>query len=91
MEITRLLLAAGAALLWSAMAEADDRPTAAVDTLKSRLSDKASDEQRVDNCNVAPERRGSKLRPDCASERKEDPPQQRSGASRPEGSTAAPK
>ncbi|HKW55573.1 MAG TPA: hypothetical protein VJO12_17920 [Stellaceae bacterium] len=36
------------------------------ETLKERLSDKASDEQRVDNCRVAPERRGDKPRPDCA-------------------------
>jgi len=36
-----------------------------VETLKERLSDKASDEQRVDNCRVAPERRGDKPRPDC--------------------------
>lgn len=36
-------------------------------TLKERLSDKASDEQRVDNCNVPVERRGTKVRPDsCA-------------------------
>src|SRR5215472_1610236 len=34
-------------------------------TLKERLSDKASDDQRVDNCRVAPERRGPKARPDC--------------------------
>jgi hypothetical protein len=35
--------------------------------LKERLSDKASDEQRVDNCNVPVEKRGSKKRPDaCA-------------------------
>jgi hypothetical protein len=33
-------------------------------TLKERLGDKASDEQRVDNCKVPPERRGSKIRPD---------------------------
>lgn len=33
-------------------------------TLKERLSDKASDEQRVDNCNVPVERRGTKVRPD---------------------------
>ncbi|HEY0525958.1 MAG TPA: hypothetical protein VGD08_21380 [Stellaceae bacterium] len=33
------------------------------DTLKSRLSDKASDEQRVDDCKVPPERRGPKKRP----------------------------
>jgi hypothetical protein len=34
------------------------------ETLKERLSDKASDEQRVDNCNVPPEKRGKKQRPD---------------------------
>ena len=35
-------------------------------TLKERLSDKASDAQRVDNCHVPPERRGTMPRPDCA-------------------------
>lgn len=35
-------------------------------TLKEQLSDKASDEQRVDNCGVPPERRGPVPRPDCA-------------------------
>lgn len=35
-------------------------------TLKERLSDKASDAQRVDNCHVPPERRGTLPRPDCA-------------------------
>ena len=35
-----------------------------VKTGKERLSDKASDEQRVDNCNVPPDRRGAKIRPD---------------------------
>ena len=34
-------------------------------TLKERLSDKASDNQRVDNCRVPAERRGSVPRPDC--------------------------
>jgi len=34
-------------------------------TLKERLSDKASDAQRVDNCHVPPDRRGAKSRPDC--------------------------
>ena len=34
-------------------------------TLKERLSDKASDEQRVDNCKVALARRGATPRPDC--------------------------
>jgi hypothetical protein len=36
-----------------------------VQTLKERLSDKASDAQRVDNCHVPPERRGTLPRPDC--------------------------
>ena len=35
-------------------------------TLKERLSDKASDAQRVDNCHVPPERRGALPRADCA-------------------------
>jgi hypothetical protein len=35
-------------------------------TLKEKLSDKASDEQRVDNCHVPPGERGTKPRPDCA-------------------------
>jgi hypothetical protein len=35
-------------------------------TLKERLSDKASDAQRVDNCHVPPERRGTLPRPDCS-------------------------
>jgi hypothetical protein len=34
-------------------------------SLKERLSDKASDEQRVDNCKVPLERRGPKKRPGC--------------------------
>jgi hypothetical protein len=36
-----------------------------VQTLKERLSDKASDSQRVDNCRVPAERRGATPRPDC--------------------------
>lgn len=36
-------------------------------TLKERSSDKASDEQRVDNCKVPLDRRGSRPRPEgCA-------------------------
>ena len=34
-------------------------------TGKERLSDKASDEQRVDNCKVPPERQGTAARPDA--------------------------
>jgi hypothetical protein len=37
----------------------------AAQTLKERLSDKGSDEQRVDNCGVPPERHGTKPRPGC--------------------------
>jgi hypothetical protein len=33
-------------------------------TLKERLGDKATDEQRIDNCKVPVERRGTKVRPD---------------------------
>jgi hypothetical protein len=35
-----------------------------VKTGKERLSDKSSDEQRVDNCKVPPERQGAKVRDD---------------------------
>jgi hypothetical protein len=46
-------------------AQADDAPPQVpVKTGKERLGDKASDEQRVDNCKVPPERRGPKPRPD---------------------------
>lgn len=56
--------------LLTSPAIAEERPAAPakqerqVETLKERLSDKASDEQRVDNCNVPPDKRGSKKRPD---------------------------
>jgi hypothetical protein len=43
-------------------------PGSAWKSLKERLSDKASDEQRVDNCGVPLERRGSKPRPGCPGE-----------------------
>lgn len=40
-------------------------------TLKERLGDKASDDQRVDNCKVPVAERGSKVRPDdCSHVRK---------------------
>jgi len=41
-------------------------------TLKERLSDKASDAQRVDNCKVPVERRGPTPRPGCTG--KSQPP-----------------
>ena len=52
-------------------AEAPSPPasgTAAVqppETLKERLSDKASDRQRVDDCKVPPAKRGTSRRPGC--------------------------
>jgi hypothetical protein len=42
---------------------------AEVKTLKEKLSDKASDEQRVDNCRVPADRRGTMPRPDCPPDR----------------------
>ncbi|MGH6906100.1 MAG: hypothetical protein ACREIR_25555, partial [Geminicoccaceae bacterium] len=41
-----------------------DAQSAPVRTAKERLSSKAADEQRVDNCKVPLERRGPKPRPD---------------------------
>jgi len=56
----RLLLVALVVLASTGMAPAEPAKTS-----KERLSDKASDDQRVDNCRVPPERRGPKARPDC--------------------------
>jgi ribosomal protein L27 len=61
-----------ACLAWTGAALAADAaapaaaPAAASEpkTLKERLGDKASDEQRVDNCHVPADRRGTKVRPD---------------------------
>ena len=50
-----------ALVLWSTSAMAEP-----VKTSKERLSDKAADEQRVDNCGVPLERRGPMPRPDCS-------------------------
>ncbi|WP_232519248.1 hypothetical protein [Caballeronia insecticola] len=69
------LLFSCACLAWFGAAHAADAamPGAAsstaseAKTLKERLGDKASDEQRVDNCKVPADRRGTKVRPDtCA-------------------------
>jgi hypothetical protein len=48
-------------------------PAQEAQTLKERLSDKASDDQRVDNCHVPVERRGPKPRPDCPAEARPSP------------------
>ena len=82
--VTASILAASAIL--AAPLEADEpAPTAApsaqspsgqtsvpVKTGKERLSSKAADEQRVDNCKVPPELRGATARPDTC-ERKGQP------------------
>jgi hypothetical protein len=47
--------------------------TAPVKTGKERLGGKASDEQRVDNCNVPLESRGAKIRPDECQQRASTP------------------
>ena len=43
-------------------------PSGPVRTGKERLGNKWSDEQRLDNCKVPPEKRGSKPRPDSCAE-----------------------
>jgi hypothetical protein len=56
-------------LAWALAAAVAQLPSIAkaqeAHTLKERLSDKAFDDQRVDNCHVAIERRGTTPRPDC--------------------------
>jgi hypothetical protein len=47
---------------------APDSPAAESKTSKERLSNKAADEQRVDNCRVPVDQRGTVARPDCAAE-----------------------
>jgi hypothetical protein len=56
--VLSLAVAGSLALLPPALA-------AGAKTSKERLSDKASDEQRVDNCRVPLDRRGPTPRPDC--------------------------
>ena len=57
--VAALVLGCGAAAL--AQAPPPGRPTTL--TGKERMSDKASDQQRVDDCGVPPERRGAVRRP----------------------------
>lgn len=60
-----LALVAGAALAFAP----PEAAAAETRTLKEKLSDKASDEQRVDNCGVPPERHGKVPRPGCRNEK----------------------
>jgi hypothetical protein len=69
-RIMRGLAASVVALVSLAIAHtssAGQPPTSTTGTTtgKERLSDKASDDQRVDNCRVPADRRGNKPRPDC--------------------------
>jgi hypothetical protein len=50
-------------MIWAPLALAEEGLT-----LKERLSDKASDAQRVNDCRVPLERRGPVARPDCRQE-----------------------
>jgi hypothetical protein len=47
---------------------ATTQPAGPVRTSKERLGNKWSDEQRVDNCKVPPDKRGPKPRPDTCAE-----------------------
>ncbi len=64
-----LLLAVSVPLLWAAApapalnATSTDTPRLQVLTGKERLNGKATDEQRVNDCKVPPELRGTKTRP----------------------------
>ncbi len=53
------------AAAWLTLAAAAAAPAQETRTLKERLSDKATDAQRVDNCKVPAERRGPVPRPGC--------------------------
>ena len=67
MRTTTFLLAV-VALVGPDMLGSRHTLAAEVKTSKERLSDKAADEQRVDNCRVPVERRGPVPRPSCADE-----------------------
>jgi hypothetical protein len=57
-----------ALVLGAAVSVCPHTTRAEVKTSKERLSDKAADEQRVDNCRVPVERRGAVMRPTCPGE-----------------------
>jgi hypothetical protein len=62
-------------LSWAVIAAMPPALAQETQTLKERLSDKASDAQRVDNCHVPPERRGPVPRPDCPEGRRAATPE----------------
>jgi hypothetical protein len=65
MQSTRTLIAGTLALSLAALT-ASDVASAETRTSKERLSNKAADEQRVDNCRVPVDQRGTAPRPDCS-------------------------
>jgi len=66
-----VFVAAGGAITAQA-ASTVDAAASEPKTLKERLGDKASDDQRVDNCKVPVAERGSKIRPDDCSHGRHD-------------------
>ncbi len=64
-HIPAALAALALALEMGAAASRDNAWAAEAKTAKERLVDKASDEQRVNNCGVPPERQGPVVRPGC--------------------------
>jgi hypothetical protein len=62
-------------ILWLSLAAllpaAHGAHAAELKTSKERLSNKAADDQRVDNCRVPPDQRGTAPRPDCGEAEKE--------------------
>jgi hypothetical protein len=72
--LTRVALSAVLLLLLLLLLLSPARTDAAeTKTSKERLTDKAADEQRVDNCRVPVERRGTTPRPDCAAQSSAQP------------------
>ena len=84
MRATQFGPGAIALVLGAALSVFPQATRAEVKTSKERLSDKAADEQRVDNCRVPVERRGAVVRPACPGE--DMPPTAGSG----QNSTATP-
>ena len=68
MYFIRLIFFAGVAACAVVPAVADDSMVSVpARTLKERLTDKASDEQRADDCKVPPEKRTHARPTDCSS------------------------
>jgi hypothetical protein len=65
--VAAFVMMGGAVPSHAADAQAASEPANEPRTLKERLGDKASDDQRVDNCKVPVAERGSKARPDDCS------------------------